>query len=335
MVTFAQVRQSNAQLDESTVPRTSLFVGGTSGLGKLTLIELVSLGLPVKAYVVGRKTSEPAMRPVLEDLRRRNPKAEIVWVEAEISLLSEVRRVCDIVKEKESRLDFLCLSAGYAPFAGRNNTAEGIDVTHSLEYYGRMLSTLLLLPLLRASPSPRVLTILGAVRLSAKGIDADDLNLEKPGKFGGLATQAHMSAMNTLFLDRLSSDPDNQKITFVHNWPGLVDTGNAVRHHTPSFFSPVPITILLKPVFWVLGYGEQEAGERHVFVGTSGVFGGLGPKGEDGAVREGTRGDIGRGLFLVDHRCEVIDKGKVLEELRGYVQGKVWGKTMEVLGPFL
>lgn len=121
MVTLTQVRQSNARLDESTVPRTSLFVGATSGIGRLTLVELVSLGFPVKAYVVGRRSAEPAMRPVLEDLRARNPRAELVWVEAEVSLLSETRRVCDLIREKESRLDFLCLSAGYAPFGGRNS----------------------------------------------------------------------------------------------------------------------------------------------------------------------------------------------------------------------
>lgn len=121
MVTAAQVRQSNAQLTAETTPRTVLFVGGTSGIGKLTLVELVSLGFPVKAYVVGRKATEPAMRPLLEDLRQKNPSAELIWVEGEISLLSETKRICELVKAKEPRLDFLCLTAGYAPFGGRDS----------------------------------------------------------------------------------------------------------------------------------------------------------------------------------------------------------------------
>ncbi|KAF9879554.1 short chain dehydrogenase reductase family protein [Colletotrichum karsti] len=248
MVTLAEVRRSNALLTASTIPQTALFVGGTSGIGKLTLIELFSLNLPVKVYIVGRKATEPAMRPVLEDLRRRNPQAELVWVEGEVSLLSEVRRVCEVIKEKEEKLDFMCLTAGYAPFGGRNDTTEGLDVTHALEYYGRMLFTLSLLPLLRASPSPRVLTVLGGSVLSNKLI-VDDLNLERPGNFGGIQSQAHMNTMNTLFLDRLSTDPMNDNITFVHNWPGAVDTGNMDRYHKPSLLSPVPLTVLLKPVF--------------------------------------------------------------------------------------
>lgn len=121
MVTRAQVQHSNAHLTAQTAPRTAVFLGGTSGIGKLTLIELVSLGFPIRVYIAGRRATEPAMKPVLEDLRQKNPRAELVWVEAEVSLLAETRRVCELVKEKETSLDFLCLTAGYAPFGGRNS----------------------------------------------------------------------------------------------------------------------------------------------------------------------------------------------------------------------
>ncbi|KAL0778946.1 hypothetical protein CaCOL14_003430 [Colletotrichum acutatum] len=120
MVTRAQVQNSNSHLTSQTAPQTAVFLGGTSGIGKLTLIELVSLGFPIRVYIAGRKATEPAMRPVLEDLRRKNPRAELIWVESEVSLLVETRRVCEVVKEKETNLDFLCLTAGYAPFGGRN-----------------------------------------------------------------------------------------------------------------------------------------------------------------------------------------------------------------------
>ncbi|KAK1574284.1 uncharacterized protein LY79DRAFT_524166 [Colletotrichum navitas] len=347
MVTIAQVRRSNAQLTAETVPRTAVFVGGTSGIGKLTLVELVSLGFPVKAYVVGRKATETATKPLLEDLSRRNPSAELVWVEGEVSLLSETKRICEWIKARESRLDFLCLTAGYAPFGGRNNTVEGLDVTHALEYYGRMLFTLHLLPLLRAAPAARVLTVLAGSMLrgggGAGGLLLDDLNLEGPGAFGGVRTQTHMAVMNTLFLDRLSAEPGNEgAVTFVHNWPGAVDTGNMVRYHVPSLWSPIPLTALLRPLFLVVGFSEKEAGERHLYVATSGgIGGGDGPRVIDGGERKGggrrnTRGQEGRrGLFLVDHKCEVVDKSEIMRDLRGEAQRKVWEKTMEILRPYL
>ncbi|KAL0937443.1 short chain dehydrogenase reductase family protein [Colletotrichum truncatum] len=332
MVTLTKIRQSNAQLTKATIPQTALFVGGTSGIGKLTLIELVSLNLPIKVYIVGRKATEPAIRPLLEDLRRKNADAELVWVEGEVSLLSEVQRICSLIKAKESRLDFLCLTAGYAPFGGRDNTSEGLDVTHALEYYGRMLFTLNLLSIIRESPSPRVLTVLGGGLLSKK-LMTDDLNLEKPRNFGGMQSQTHMSIMNTLFLDRLSSDPLNKNVNFVHNWPGAVDTGNMTRYHTSSVTSPLPLTILMKPIMWIMGFGEKEAGERHVYIATTGKFGGVGPK--DGNVERGTTKVEGEGLFLLNHKCEVSYNEDVLKELRKEAQEKVWDKTMEILKPYL
>ncbi|KAK1980237.1 hypothetical protein LZ30DRAFT_690079 [Colletotrichum cereale] len=132
-----------------------------------------------------------------------------------------------------------------------------------------MLFTLHLLPLLRAAPAPRVLTVLAGSMLSSGGgrggLLLDDLNLEGPGAFGGVRTQTHMGAMNTLFLDRLSAEPGNEAVTFVHNWPGAVNTGNMTRYHAPSFWSPAPLTVLLRPLFLVVGFGEKEAGERHAF----------------------------------------------------------------------
>ncbi|EXF77146.1 hypothetical protein CFIO01_13613 [Colletotrichum fioriniae PJ7] len=264
MVTRAQVQHSNAHLTAQTAPRTAVFLGGTSGIGKLTLIELVSLGFPIRVYIAGRRATEPAMKPVLEDLRQKNPRAELVWVEAEVSLLAETRRVY---------------------------TTEGIDVCHSLEYYSRMLATLHLLPLLRASasgPSPRVLTVLAGSMLSTR-IDATDLNLTRSSpsstnssRLFGFKTQTHMATMNTLFLDRLASDPANTGVSFVHNWPGAVDTGNMARYHTPTWWSPFPLTNLLKPLFLVMGFDEREAGERHVYLATCGRFGGK----EDGEKKE-------------------------------------------------
>ncbi|KAJ3938520.1 uncharacterized protein N0V96_011247 [Colletotrichum fioriniae] len=183
MVTRAQVQHSNAHLTAQTAPRTAVFLGGTSGIGKLTLIELVSLGFPIRVYIAGRRATEPAMKPVLEDLRQKNPRAELVWVEAEVSLLAETRR-----------------------------------------YYSRMLATLHLLPLLRASasgPSPRVLTVLAGSMLSTR-IDATDLNLTRSSpsstnssRLFGFKTQTHMATMNTLFLDRLASDPANTGVSFI------------------------------------------------------------------------------------------------------------------------
>lgn len=352
MVNITQVRQSNAQLTAETVPRTSVFVGGTSGIGKSTLIELVSLGKPVKAYIVGRKATEPAMKTVLDDLRKKNAQAELVWLEGDISLLSEGQRVCNIIKAAgDPSIDFLCLTAGYAPFSGRNSkscevtddtniypdplpdTSEGLDVTHALEYFGRMLFTLHLLPLLRKSAAARVLTVLAGSMLTDRLI-IDDLTLEKPSNFGGFNTQIQLSIMNSIFLDRLSADSDNANITFLHNSPGSVKTGNMFRHHTPTWHNPFTWLVLLTPMHWFMGHTEEESGQRHLYLATSGKFARSGPL-LDGKATKGTTGREGSGLYILNYKCDVSYNEKALKALRAKGQDEVWKETMRILGPFL
>ncbi|KAF1935795.1 hypothetical protein EJ02DRAFT_415176 [Clathrospora elynae] len=341
MVTLTTVRTSNVQFDEKTIPRTCIFVGGTSGIGKFTLAELVSLGVPTKAYIMVRKASEGAMNPLLEELRRKNARADLRWIKGGVGSLAEVRRISDIVVKEASEndgiggVDFVCMSAGYAPFGGRNNTEDDLDITHALKYYGRLLLTLPLLPLLRLSPSPRVLTILGSSMLSAS-LNISDMHLERPGAFGAIASQTQMSNVNTLFFDHPSSDAANARIFFIHNSPGAVDTGNMARYHVASWKSTFPLTTLLKPIDWVINISEQETGGRHVYIARSGKFRGAGPLVGDGGKEKGTMGREGGGLFILNHKCDVSVSDKALVTLRNEGQEEVVVKeTMKILGPFL
>lgn len=215
------------------------------------------------------------------------------------------------------------------------DTSEGLDVTHSLEYYGRMLFVQHLLPLLRQSTrQPRVVTVLAGFFIS-KGFNGDDCNLERPGAFGGAASQSHMSAMNTLTLDRLASDPENSRITFIHNWPGLVETGNSTRHWTRSWTSPFSLMILTKPLFWAIGFSIEESGERHVFISTSSSYGGGTGPAVPGFVAKNTAGGVDGGLFLLNHKCEAGFSRASFEQVKAQSADKVWAKTREILDPYL
>jgi len=56
-------------------------------------------------------------------------------------------------------------------------TTERIDLPHALRYFSRLRFTYNLLPLLKASPSPRVISILGGGL--EKEIDTDDIEVRK------------------------------------------------------------------------------------------------------------------------------------------------------------
>jgi NAD(P)-dependent dehydrogenase (short-subunit alcohol dehydrogenase family) len=122
MVNLSSIKLSNSRVDETSIPRVAVFVGGTDGIGKLALAGLARLGLSFKAYVIGRKEKETSFRSVIEELHQVNPVASVIWIEGEVSLLSEVKRVCDYIRTLETEVDLLFMTPGFAPFAGRQST---------------------------------------------------------------------------------------------------------------------------------------------------------------------------------------------------------------------
>lgn len=222
MVAYSEVLASNALINDVTAPRVACFVGGTSGIGNYTARTLVSTGASVRVYLVGRKSAEARMRTFIEELHAINPKAEVVWIAGEVSLLAEVTRVCDIIRGKESRVDLLFLTTGYAPVGAREETAEGLEITQALEYYSRMLFIQHLLPLLREAESSRVISVLGGGMERASGILVDDIELRKPGNYGPFYGQMHCIGLNTIFMDKLARE--NPEVTFIHSHPGWCNT---------------------------------------------------------------------------------------------------------------
>jgi NAD(P)-dependent dehydrogenase (short-subunit alcohol dehydrogenase family) len=124
MVNISTIRKSNAQIDSSSTPRVAVFVGGTAGIGKLTLTEIVALGTSFKAYVIGRKGSKESFTLVRDELQQANPNAKIIWIDGEVSLLSEVKRICSHIKTLEGSVDLLFMTAGYAPLGGRQSMCK-------------------------------------------------------------------------------------------------------------------------------------------------------------------------------------------------------------------
>jgi NADP-dependent 3-hydroxy acid dehydrogenase YdfG len=118
MVSHAEIRASNAQIIAAHLPRTAVFVGGTASIGKAALTALVSKNTPLKLYIIGRNKSSHELW--LESLQQSNSNAEIVWLEGQVSLLAEVKRLCTEIMRKEERVDLFWLSAGFLPFTGRH-----------------------------------------------------------------------------------------------------------------------------------------------------------------------------------------------------------------------
>ncbi|KAK5102528.1 hypothetical protein LTR70_000386 [Exophiala xenobiotica] len=296
MVTYAEIQASNALINDATAPRVAVFVGATSGIGKLTIKAFIATGASMRIYLIGRKSSEERTNSFIQELHAINLKAEVIWTEGEISLLAETKRVCEVIKTKEPRIDLLFLTAGYTPFTSRRDTAEGLEISQSLAYYSRMLFILHLLPVLDAAEAPRVISVL-AGGLERTSVDLDDIDLKKPGNFGPMKAQTQYTRLNTITLGKLAVD--NPNVTFIHSWPG-----------------------------------DDESGQRHLFQTTSAAFGGRGVpwNGKPGVNSLEKQAD---GLFLVNYKCDCTPNAKVVSLLREKAQEKIWDHSQEVLRPYL
>lgn len=333
MPPYKDIIASNALLDESNVPTVSVFAGGTSGIGHLMLRALVGTGLSVKIYLIGRKSSQERGARLIKECREVNPKAEIVWLEGEISLMAETKRICEIIKGREVQIDLLFLTAGFSPMGGpRKVTDEAFEVAQALEYYSRMLFIMQLLPLIEKAKSPRVVSVLGG-GLEKANMETDDIELKKPGNFSFLKAQPHYVTLNTVTLDKLATD--HPHVTFLHTWPGMVDTGNVWRGvGDPNSIKGWVIWLTLVPLIWLVKQSDEYAAQRNLFMGTSAAFGGQGTpwKGKPGIT---TRQEQKGGLFIVNWKGDCTPNTKNIDSLRENAQPKVWAHVQDVLRPYL
>ncbi|OOG00597.1 hypothetical protein ASPCADRAFT_125614 [Aspergillus carbonarius ITEM 5010] len=311
MVSITEIRASNAQITATTTPQVSVFTGATDGIGKAALTRLISTNLPIKVYVIGRNGQ--THQPFLSQLRESNKRASIIWLEGQLSLLADTKRLCDEIKARETFIDCLYMSAGFIASGERIETSESLPLSQSLTYYSRILAITQLLPLLAASPrTPRIVSILAAGTESTS-IYLDDLELKKPGHFNLTSLSRSLATYTTLSMGRLARE--NPRVVFIHHYPGGVDTGLFKKAWGGKWW----FWLLVGPMLGVFGTAPEVAAEKVLFLITSARYGG----------RDGE-------LFLVNDKMKELGQERVLRELEGMDAGEIiWRKTMETIQPYV
>ncbi|KAF9878673.1 short-chain dehydrogenase reductase [Colletotrichum karsti] len=319
MVSIELVRQSNAHLGSLPKGLVALFIGATSGIGQSALQNLAKLPSP-RIYTVARPQSVASHEQLLNELKQSNPSGTYTLINADVSLISEVDKVVEFVTKKETKLDFLIMSAGFMAFEGRFNTREGLDPSMTTRYYSRMRAASGLLPLLNEAKSPRVVSILaGGLEGSIK---EDDLDLRKPGNWATWPASVQGATMGTLSLEIMAQE--NPKVSFVHWYPGPVSTPGLARAKTFGMSPPSEMS-------------QDESGERAAFLATSDRY-----AVEDGGslipIVDGleTSTKSGGGVFLIDPKGNSTDNEGVLADFRRRDVGqKVWEHTQKIFAECL
>jgi len=215
MVALKEILANNTSINSSP---TAVFTGATNGIGLATLIALTKHTTSPTIYIVGRSSArlQDLINKTLQPLNSSATFHPVIA--ADLTLISDSQKAAQkIIDSGVKKVDLLFMSQGFIDLK-RVVSPEGVDRLTSIRYYSRFRILLTLLPLLRAAPSARVVSVLAGGQEGE--LWEDDWTMEK--HWGLIAAGGAAASLTTLSFEQLAAQPDNKEISFIHVYPGLV-----------------------------------------------------------------------------------------------------------------
>lgn len=150
--------------------RVFLVTGGTSGMGYEDVKALAAAGARV---VIAARNAQRGQEAI-ERIRRDVPEAQLQFESIDLADLSTVRALVRRLAATLPRLDGLINNAAIMAPPERGTSWDGFEMQFATNYLGHFVLTAELLPLLRKSGSPRVVT-LSSVAVHRGRINFEDL----------------------------------------------------------------------------------------------------------------------------------------------------------------
>jgi retinol dehydrogenase-12 len=201
--------------------KIALVTGATNGIGRVTARELARRGARVLFVARDRARGEET----LAEVRAVSGGRPADLLLADLSSLSEVRRLAQQVRERTTRLDLLVNNAG-AIFDERKLSADGLEMTFALNHLAYYLLTLELLPLVEAGSASRIVNVSSVAHVRGS-IDFDDLQGERAYSMWRAYQQSKLA--NVLFTRelarRLGGRPSGRGVTTNSLHPGAIASG--------------------------------------------------------------------------------------------------------------
>jgi NAD(P)-dependent dehydrogenase (short-subunit alcohol dehydrogenase family) len=146
--------------------RLAIVTGANSGLGLETTRELARRGARVIMAVRNRAKAEAARLSVLAAV----PHAAIELRDLDLSSLTSIRAFAAELLTDRTPLNLLINNAGVMAIP-RQTTSDGFEMQFGVNHLGHFALTALLMPVLQAAPSARVVNVASSARLFGAPVD--------------------------------------------------------------------------------------------------------------------------------------------------------------------
>jgi NAD(P)-dependent dehydrogenase (short-subunit alcohol dehydrogenase family) len=192
--------------------KTVVITGATSGIGEVAAVALARAGARIVMVARDAARADATMA-------RFAGQGHTVHL-ANLSRLSEMKRVAAEIAAGETRIDVLINNAG-ALFNTREVTEDGLEKTFATNHLAYFVMTALLLPRLKATPGARVVSTASDAHRGAK---LDFADLQSSRRYSGFSVYGRSKLMNILFTRELARRLDGSGVTANCLHPGFVAT---------------------------------------------------------------------------------------------------------------
>ncbi len=200
--------------------KTIFITGSTDGIGLETALQLARSrheANPAYEIVLHGRNEEKVLR-ARDVIQHAAPDAVLHTAHADLADLAAVARMAQDLAARLPKLDVLINNAGVY-MTGRRVSKAGFEMTLAVNYIAHFLLTELLLPLLKKSSDPRVVTVSSIAHTRGR-IDFDNLNGER--HFDAYHAYANSKLADTLFANELARREPWLTSNSLH--PGVIDT---------------------------------------------------------------------------------------------------------------
>jgi NAD(P)-dependent dehydrogenase (short-subunit alcohol dehydrogenase family) len=196
--------------------KTVVITGATSGIGEVAADRLAAKGFRIVFIARDRARGEVT----LKHLNAIAPGAAHAAHYADLSRLSEMKRVARDIAAAEPKIDVLVNNAG-AIHLSREVTEDGLEKTFSTNHMSYFVLTNALLPQLKAAGGARIVSTASDAHKGQK-LNFDDLQMEKQYSTFGAYGRSKLS--NILFTRELARRLAGTGVTANCLHPGFVNT---------------------------------------------------------------------------------------------------------------